>query len=370
MMIDPLPPGSRIGIIGGGQLGRMMAIAASHLGYRTAIFDPSPDCPGAQVTDRFYQGEFNDQYALAAFMHHVDCLTYEFENIPVSALEHAQEILKNKTLHPPLRALYTAQHRVREKTFARSIHIPTPHFESLHIDESQLDQLYQQLMAFPKPAILKTAQFGYDGKGQWRFNQESDISHFINEWKKSDRSNTALIIEQCIDFDSELSIIVARNPHGDLAIYPAIDNQHINGILHRSHVPSKQPISIQHHAQSLTAHLCNHLDYVGVMAVEWFVTRDQQLLFNEMAPRPHNSGHWTIDAAITCQFEQHIRAITNLPLGNTDLLCPAMMENLIGSDALGWNKIINNKNAKLHLYGKEQIKDGRKMGHATFLYPK
>jgi len=348
-------PGSTIGIIGGGQLGRMLAIAAAQLGYRTHIYAPGADSIAAEVAARFTQGAFDDAAALARFAASVDVLTFEFENIPTDPLAGIGP------LHPPVRALEIAQDRLEEKRFVTGLGGRPAPFAAVD-DRAGLDAALAEIGA---PAILKTRRFGYDGKGQAR----------IMAAEEADTAWTAVggapsVLEGFVRFDAEFSVLLCRGADGGTVFWDSPRNVHMDGILDTSTVPAGAALDAAiAKGRALAGQITDALDYVGVLAVEFFALGDEAI-FNEMAPRVHNSGHWTVEGAVTSQFENHIRAICRLPLGSTARTAPRVeMRNLIGSDANGWSAILADPDARLHLYGKGEARPGRKMGHVTRLLP-
>jgi 5-(carboxyamino)imidazole ribonucleotide synthase len=349
-----VPPGSRIGIVGGGQLGRMLAMAAARLGYRSYIYAPEASGPAADVSAGWTQGRYDDGAALAAFAASVDVVTYEFENVPVTPLKAL-----TRRLHPRPIALEVAQDRLAEKDFVARLGLrPAPY---ARVDD--LDGLRAALATIGTPAILKTRRFGYDGKGQARIAAPEQAEA---AWETIGRQPA--VLEGFVRFDSEFSIVAVRGTDGDFATWDAPDNVHEAGILATSTVPAGPLIAAQAEAAAaMTRTVAEALDYVGVLAVEYFAT-DAGPVFNEMAPRVHNSGHWTIEGAVTCQFENHIRAICGLPLGSTARAAARVeMRNLIGAQVGDWPAILADPRAHLHLYGKSEPRPGRKMGHVTRL---
>lgn len=346
-----MEPGSTIGILGGGQLGRMLAIAAANLGYRAHIFAPGLSGPASEVAWRWTRGQYDDAAAVAAFAAQVDVVTYEFENVEVAALKGLNGV------RPSVRALEVAQDRVTEKAFVETIGgRPAPYWP---IDSAA--DLKEAAAMVGTPAILKTRRFGYDGKGQARCRDAAGLKEC---WIAIDQQPA--VLEKMIAFEAEFSIIVARGLDGEMVRYPAVTNVHKDGILDVSTVPPRGIVAAQaEEAGALAERIAGALDYVGVLACEFFASADGPV-FNEMAPRVHNSGHWTIEGAVTSQFENHIRAICGLPLGSTALVASgAEMRNLIGRDVEGWDRILRDPAAHLHLYGKTGVKPGRKMGHVT-----
>jgi 5-(carboxyamino)imidazole ribonucleotide synthase len=349
-----IAPGGTIGIMGGGQLGRMLAVAAAQLGYRTHIYAPGATGPATEVAARWTAGAYEDAAAVAAFAGQVDVVTYEFENVAVDALRGLANVA------PGVRALEVAQDRLAEKRFAAE-HGGTP--APFH-EVNSADDLHAALDAIGGPAILKTRRFGYDGKGQVRIAGPSEAAA---AWLKI--GARPAVLEGLVPFEAEFSIILARTADGRVVRWPAATNVHKDGILDRSAVPSSGVVAEQEEAAAaLAGRFADALDYVGVLACEFFASA-QGPVFNEMAPRVHNSGHWTIEGAVTSQFENHIRAVCGLPLGSTALIGRgAAMENLIGNRVRDWRDILRDPAAHLHLYGKGEARPGRKMGHVTRVF--
>lgn len=348
------PPGSTIGIIGGGQLGRMLALAAAPLGYRCHIYDPDPDCCAARVAAKLTVGDFDDRAALATFAASVDVATYEFENIDAGPLEVVAEKIG---LFPPLGALRTAQDRITEKSFAAQHGARTAAWHAVH-SRADLDAA---IAAVGTPAILKTTRFGYDGKGQARLHSAADADA---AWATI--GGQPAILEAMISFEHEFSVLVAHGQDGSSAVWDVAENVHKDGILDTSTVPPHTAVLAQvDEAKAIAVRIADALDYVGVLTLEFFASPDGPV-FNEMAPRVHNSGHWTIEGAVTSQFENHVRAICGLPLGDTALVrSGAVMTNLIGADAHNWAALAAEPGAHVHLYDKGEARPGRKMGHVT-----
>lgn len=351
----PLPPGSTIGILGGGQLGRMMAMAAAQLGYHIHIFCPEEDAPASEVARSTTTASYRNENALHRFAGGVDVVTYEFENIPCGPVE---ELAKRVPVHPSPEILKICQHRALEKQAINDAGIATAPYQPVHSSE----ELVAAANAIGLPSVLKTARMGYDGKGQIML---SATTHVPSMWKELGTDEA--ILEGFVRFKMEISVIVARDVLGNVSCYPAVQNSHENHILAETVAPAPIPDELAARAQAIATTLATTLKLVGVMAVEMFVTQNGKLLVNELAPRPHNSGHWTIDACITSQFEQVIRTVCGLPLGSPEQLRKARMINLIGDEVLDWQNHASIPNAKLHLYGKKEIRPGRKMGHVTFL---
>ena len=355
--MTPLPPGSRIGILGGGQLGRMLSLAAAPLGYTCHIFGPEAAPPAGQVADRTIIADYHDEGALSIFAKDVDVVTLEFENVPANCVDFLEKIIP---VRPCSLALSTAQDRLIEKEFATNIGAKTTPYRAIG-SFSDLQTAMREMGPF---AILKTRRMGYDGRGQVMLNGSELLEQ---AWQSL--GAVPSILEGFISFDSEVSVIIARGIDGSVKAYPPITNRHRNHILDTSHVPSSLPEEQIKRAITIATKLSETLDYVGVLAVELFVKGDE-LLFNEFAPRVHNSGHWSIEGAVTSQFEQHIRAICGLPLGSTELLGRIEMTNLIGEEVNELDSLLAEPGAHLHLYGKTQARPNRKMGHITRVFPK
>jgi 5-(carboxyamino)imidazole ribonucleotide synthase len=352
-----LPPGSTIGILGGGQLGRMTAMAAARLGYRTHVFATEADAPAAQVASATTVAPFGDAAAVARFAAAIDVATCEFENVPAAAL---RRVAAKRPVLPRPEILEIAQDRLREKNFLRSAGAATTEFRAV----SSPDALAEALRALGCPAVLKTVRLGYDGKGQVRLDADT---HIAEAWRRMGAGQG--ILEAFVDFECEVSVIVARGADGTMAAYPPVENRHVNHILDTTIAPARIVPATASDAVAIARRIAERLDLVGVLAVEMFVTRSGAILVNELAARPHNSGHWTIDACVTSQFEQLVRTICGLPLGSTERHSDAVMTNLIGRDVEKWREALDEPNAKLHLYGKRAVRPGRKMGHITRLTP-
>ena len=351
-------PGATIGILGGGQLGRMLAIAAARLGYRCHIFAPEAEAPAADVSAALTRAAWDDSDALRAFADAVDVVTLEFENVPVATVNLLATL---KPVRPGARALQVTQDRMAEKDFANSLGLATAPYRAVN----NADELSAAFNDFGASAILKTRRMGYDGKGQVRITEPKGIPIALTIIGHGNG-----ILEGFVDFAFELSIVGARGADGAFHAFDAVHNRHENGILRESRVPAQAPDSVVDAATDAARRIADALDYVGVLAVEFFVLKDGRIAVNEIAPRVHNSGHWTIDACRTDQFEQHIRAICGLPLGATDRHSDAVMENLLGDDLDAWPSLLAEPAVKLHLYGKREARPGRKMGHVTRLSPR
>jgi 5-(carboxyamino)imidazole ribonucleotide synthase len=348
-----LKPGSTIGIVGGGQLGRMLAMAAARLGYKCHVYAPDEAPPAAEVAAAFTRGAWEDEAKLAAFGRTIDVATYEFENIAAAPLA---ALAAEAPLHPPAAALAVAQDRLSEKNFIAHLGGAPAPFRPVD-GRPGLDEA---LAALGVPAVLKTRRFGYDGKGQARIMKPSEAGE---AWKTV--RGAPSVLEAFIPFEAEFSILLCRGRDGEMVTWPAPRNTHEGGVLRHSQVPADGLEAQVAEAEALARKAAEALDYVGVLALEFFATPEGPV-FNEMAPRVHNSGHWTSEGAVTSQFENHVRAICGLPLGSTALIGTRVeMENLIGDEADGWAAILADPAAHLHLYGKGEARPGRKMGHVT-----
>ena len=348
-------PGSTIGVMGGGQLGRMFAIAARRMGYRVHTFSPDEDTPTGQLADREVAARYDDAEAVRDFARGVDVLTFEFENIPVQTVEWAAEHCE---VRPSAAVLHTCQHRLREKEFLDRAGIPLPGFMAV----GSAGELAAAVAEIGLPAVLKTAAFGYDGKGQRKVMPGDSL---VEAWAPF--TGTSAVLEQFVRFEKEISVIVARGADGQTATYPVCENVHRNHILDVTIVPARISPEAAAKARELAVEIAERLELVGLLAVEMFLLADGAILINELAPRPHNSGHFSFDASVTSQFEQQLRAVCGLPLGNTDSLRPAAMVNLLGDVWAGgephWAAVLAMPDVKLHLYGKAEPRAGRKMGH-------
>lgn len=350
-----LPPGSVIGILGGGQLGRMMAMAAAHMGYHVHIYCPEEACPASEVAQRTTTATYEDHTAIAAFARSVDVVTYEFENIPLPPVE---EVARHVPVYPAPSLLAVAQHRVKEKQAVRALGIATAPFMPV----SSLAELEAAVAALGLPAVLKTCTMGYDGKGQVMLKEGTNLNAAWSSLKTDDA-----ILEGYVPFSMEISVIIARGEDGTTAHYCPVENIHEHHILSQTIAPASIPPALQLRAEEMARTIAEGLNLRGLLAIEMFVTENSDLLVNELAPRPHNSGHWSMDACVTDQFEQAVRAVCGLPLGNPARLCDARMINLIGDQADSWHSHAAQPNAKLHLYGKSESRPGRKMGHVNIL---
>jgi len=355
-MTSPLRPGATIGILGGGQLGRMLALAAARLGFDTAVLTPRTDAPDSRVSAFSIVAPYTDDKALEALAGVSDVVTFEFENVPASALEKLAAL--GVPVAPGPRALAHTQDRVDEKTFLNAAGCPTVAFAAIEA----ASQIAPALAELGGPALLKTRREGYDGKGQAWVKAAADA-----EAAFAAIGGKPAILEARAAFVRELSVIAARSRDGTVACYPVGENRHDGGILHFTRAPAPGADRVQAAAEDIARRILDGLDYVGVLGVELFEMEDGGLLVNEVAPRVHNSGHWTQDGARCDQFEQHIRAVAGWPLGDTSALFETEMQNLLGSEVETWPKVVAEPDARLHLYGKGDIRPGRKMGHVNRL---
>lgn len=348
-------PGSTLGMLGGGQLGRMFTIAARTMGYEVVVLDPDKESPAGKLATTHICAEYSDQAALDQIAKSCDAVTTEFENVPASTLE---ALAKTCPVRPGAKAVTIAQDRIHEKNFLKDNGFSTAPFAVIH----SLEELKEGIKKIGTPAILKVSRFGYDGKGQFGINAESDAE---KAWETL--QGEACVLEQRMPLDIEVSVVLARGLEGEVTTYPVSENIHEEGILDVSVVPARIDNELESKVLDMAKQIAIALDYVGIMAVEFFISNGE-LLVNEIAPRPHNSGHYTLDACVTDQFEQQVRAVCGLPLGETTLLSPVVMINMLGDiwhdgRAPKWQKLLDHPNVKLHLYGKREARPGRKMGH-------
>ena len=356
-------PGSTIGILGGGQLGRMLVLAGRPLGYRFHVFEPKGPCAAGMVADKEVNADYSDEDALEAFARSVDIITLEFENIPAEVIDKLGAI---KPVMPGKRALHVCQHRQREKDFLKENGLPCVPFE--YADSAHSLQRAVHSIGFP--CVIKTAAFGYDGKGQIKLNvaHEADDCDYL--WEFLGRP-PRVVVEKWIHHIGEFSVICARKPDGSKTALPMAENVHVNHILHASIVPARVTDATREAGEALACEIADRLDVVGLIAVELFLEENGELIVNEMAPRPHNSGHYSIEGCFTSQFEQHIRAVTDLPFGSMELHRPTVMINLLGDLWEGrepdWSGLLDDPRCKLHLYDKGEARPGRKMGHFTVI---
>jgi 5-(carboxyamino)imidazole ribonucleotide synthase len=356
-----LSPGATIGILGAGQLGRMLAMSAARLGLRSHIFAPESEAPAFDVASVTTIGAYEDEAALARFAEAIDVATYEFENVPTSCVDFLSTL---RPVRPGVRALALTQDRLVEKTFLSDLGLRTAPFMAVE----DAGALVRAVAALGRPSILKTRRFGYDGKGQALVREGSNLSALHRGL-----GGAPTILEGFVNFEREVSVIAARGLEGEFAAFDICENEHEKHILARTRVPAAIAPATETAAMAIARQILEALDYVGVLAVEMFVTREadglEGLVVNELAPRVHNSGHWTIDGAQTSQFEQHVRAIAGWPLGDATRRGRIEMRNLIGQEAEGWREILGQPGLNLHLYGKMEIRPGRKMGHVTRITP-
>ncbi len=354
-------PGATLGVLGGGQLGRMFTMAAHVMGYRVVVLDPYPQSPAGSIADQHIQANYNDHAALQMMADECSAITTEFENVPAESLEFLEE---RGLVRPGSRALSIAQDRIKEKTFVRDCGLNTAPFIAVY----EASDIEEQIHHLNPPMLLKTSSMGYDGKGQVKVTNLMEAMEAFEALGKQ-----PCVLEEMVDLEREVSVLLARSVTGEAAVYPVGENHHVNGILDTTIVPAQLDPAIQDVAVDMAAELADQLGYIGVLAVEFFFTQQGDLLINEIAPRPHNSGHYTLDATVTSQFEQQVRMMCGLPPGDTMLLSPVVMVNILGdlwSDgAPAWNKLLNRPRCKLHLYGKREARPGRKMGHFNYLHP-
>lgn len=358
-LAGPLPPGAWIGILGNGQLGRMSAMAAARLGYRVHVFGPEADAPAAQVAARATVAAYDDLAALSAFAASVDVVTFEFENVSAAGLE---ELAARVPVRPSPAVLRTSQDRIAEKRFLEQARIRVAPWAAVETEAG----LAAAVAKLGLPAVLKTTRLGYDGKGQAKLRTEADLAPAFARL-----SPRPLVLEAFVDFAMEVSVVVARGADGAIAAFDTVENRHHHHILHATFAPARIDPAIAAAAQDAARRVAEAIGLVGLLCVEFFVDRDGRVLANEIAPRPHNSGHWTIEACAASQFEQHVRAVAGLPLGSPARHADAVMVNLVGPDAIaGWDTLVATPGLALHHYGKALARPGRKMGHVTRLFPR
>ena len=356
---DKILPGTTLGMLGGGQLGRMFTIAARTMGYEVVVLDPDKESPAGKLATTHICADYSDQAALDQIAKNCDAITTEFENVPAATLD---ALAKTKPVRPGAKAISIAQDRIQEKNFLKDNGFTTAPFAVIH----SLEDLKNSISEIGTPSILKVSRFGYDGKGQFGINTESDIE---KAWQALE--GEACVLEQRMPLDIEVSVVLARGTQGEVATYPVSENIHEGGILDVSVVPARIDKALEEQVIDMAKEIATALDYIGLMAVEFFISNGK-ILVNEIAPRPHNSGHYTLDACLTDQFEQQVRAVCGLPLGETTLLSPVVMINMLGDiwhggQAPKWQKLLDHPNVKLHLYGKREARPGRKMGHFNVL---
>ena len=356
-----IQPGAMLGLLGGGQLGRMFTQAAQRMGFEVAVLDPDPASPAGRIATRHLRADYADQAALRELGGLARAVTTEFENVPAESLAFLRQFCP---VRPGPEAVKVTQDREVEKTFARTHGLDTAPFHPV-LREADCAEAFRHIRA---PALLKTARLGYDGKGQAGVSSMEELVAAFRGF-----GDQPCVLEARLDLDAEISVVLARGIDGAIVTYPVAENRHVNGILDTSVVPARVPETLATEAREAAARLATAMDYVGTMAVEFFVVGGGKLVVNEMAPRPHNSGHFTLDACATDQFEQQVRAVAGLPLGDTSLLRPATMVNLLGDLWSGgtprWDRALAEPGVHLHLYGKTEPRPGRKMGHLTVLAP-
>ena len=357
--MNPILPGATIGVLGSGQLGRMFAIAARRMGYRVHTYSPDEDTPTGQVSDLEIQADYDDLDRVREFAKAVRVVTFEFENVPAATAAAAASCA---LVRPAGSVLHTTQHRLREKRFLQSAGLPVTAFSEIN----SVEELEAAVRNQGLPGILKSADFGYDGKGQFRIDSPEQVEQ---AWRIVNAKQA--VLEALVDFQCEVSVVAARGESGNFVHYPVIQNEHTRGILDVSVCPARVPAKTVRDTVEIARTVLDKLQVVGVLCTEFFVRHDGSVLINELAPRPHNSGHLTFDSCITSQFEQQLRSVCGLPLGSTQQMYPAAMANLLGdlwtAGEPDWNSALSEQNVKLHLYGKLEARPGRKMGHLTAL---
>jgi 5-(carboxyamino)imidazole ribonucleotide synthase len=358
-LAGPLPPGSTIGIVGNGQLGRMSAVAAARLGYRVHVFGPGGDSPAAQVAAAATVAGYDDLAALEQFARDVDVVTFEFENVSAAGLEALAAMVP---VAPSPAVLRTSQDRLAEKRFLEAAKVRVAPWAAI---ETEAD-IAPAAARIGLPAVLKTTRLGYDGRGQAKVRDQAELAAAYARL-----APRPLVLEAFVDFAMELSVVLARGRDGEIAAFDTVENRHHHHILHATFAPARVAPAIAQAAQDAARRVAEALDLVGLLCVEFFVDRDGRVLANEIAPRPHNSGHWTIEACHASQFEQHVRAVAGLELGSPARVADAVMINLVGPDDMaGWPAIVATPGLAAHHYGKAEARAGRKMGHVTRLFPR
>jgi len=356
-MSRPILPNATIGVFGSGQLGRMFAIEARKMGYRVHTFSPDTDTPTGHISDTETTASYNDLDAVRGFARSVDVITFEFENVPSAAVRAAAEFVP---VHPKGEILHTTQNRLREKVFLSTNGFPVTPFRRVKL----IDDLFRAADEIGLPGVLKTAGFGYDGKGQVKVSERGEIDEAYAQMEGNDA-----ILEAFVEFEKEVSVVCARDQGGGFCHFGVIENDHASHILDVSFAPARVAEGVATEAVDIARSIAETFDYVGTLCIEFFLTRDEKLIVNEIAPRPHNSGHLTFDACVTSQFEQQVRAVCGLPLGSTEFYRPAAMANLLGDlwkdGEPDWKRVLSDADIKLHLYGKSEPRPGRKMGHIT-----
>ena len=352
-------PNATLGVLGGGQLGRMFTLAAYSMGYRVVVLDPDPHSPAGLIADQHIKANYRDHAALQLLGDECAAVTTEFENVPAESMEYLEKLC---AVRPNAGAVRIAQDRIREKTFAQDHGLATAAFAAIY-EDADIVAAVETLTA---PLVMKTASLGYDGKGQVQVNTLAEARNAFEQL-----GNTACVLEEMVDLECEISVILARSINGQTAVYPVGENRHVNGILDTTIVPATLDASLGEQAIDMAVRLADSIEYCGILAVEFFYTRQGELLINELATRPHNSGHYTAHACATSQFEQQVRMMCGLPPGDTQMLSPVVMTNLLGDiwkdGEPDWQQVLNESQAHLHLYGKKEARPGRKMGHINCL---
>ena len=366
-MNSVVEPGAVLGVLGGGQLGAMFTEASRRLGYPVAVWDPDPDAPAHRLADYSFPNSFEDSVAYERYASLVKAVTYEWENVPLLLCKRLEQRI---TVRPSSRILGIIQDRVEQKSFLRTHHLPVPAFKAVaSVDEFDI------VKDLGYPCICKAATAGYDGKGQWKINSRDHLRLLQTEWRSTARPGARWIVEQFLDFDRELSLLAVREGQGSVRVYPLVENIHENGILRQSIIPARVSSRVATAATALAVRVVSALEGVGIFCVELFLMKDGELLINEVAPRPHNSGHYTLDVCTVSQFEQQVRSVCGLPLGEVRLLSPAVMLNLIGDEIMAVHRqpdlteCLDIPGAILYVYGKRAVRPRRKMGHLTFVAP-
>jgi 5-(carboxyamino)imidazole ribonucleotide synthase len=352
-------PNATLGVLGGGQLGRMFTLAAFSMGYRVVVLDPDPHSPAGLIADQHIKADYRDHAALQLLGDECAAITTEFENVPAESMEYLEKFC---AVRPDARAVRIAQDRIREKTFVQEHGLATAAFAAIYEDAD----IVAAIETLNAPLLMKTASMGYDGKGQVRVNTLAEARSAFEQL-----GNAACVLEELVDLEHEISVILARSLDGRMSVYPVGENRHVNGILDTTIVPAAIDPALGKAAIDMATRLADSMEYCGVLAVEFFCTRQGTLLINEIATRPHNSGHYTVDACATSQFEQQVRMMCGLPPGDTQMLSPVVMTNLLGdiweNGEPDWRQVLNESQAHLHLYGKKTVRPGRKMGHINCL---
>jgi len=352
-------PNATLGVLGGGQLGRMFTLAAYSMGYRVVVLDPDPHSPAGLIADQHIKADYRDHAALQLLGDECAAITCEFENVPAESMEYLEKFC---AVRPGARAVRIAQDRIREKTFVQKHGLATAAFAAIYEDAD----IVAAIETLNAPLLMKTTSMGYDGKGQVRVNTLAEARSAFEQL-----GNAACVLEELVDLEHEISVILARSLDGRMSVYPVGENRHVNGILDTTIVPAAVDPALGKAAIDMATRLADAMDYCGVLAVEFFCTRQGTLLINEIATRPHNSGHYTVDACATSQFEQQVRMMCGLPPGDTQMLSPVVMTNLLGdiweNGEPDWRQVLNESQAHLHLYGKKTARPGRKMGHINCL---